>query len=178
MIHRNSVCLAHAFTTLDFNNGVLGLAFVGTLCNQRRKSCLHGSLTLKHCTSWWCKSEHWHHNQHQFWLHKPHSTDGQWSLVECHLGVLSLLSSLQWLQTLVFAHEVGHNFGMLHDTDCSSGVEPGGLGNFIMFPVSVDGSQANNDEFSQCSKDAAESVRILVSSLLASHTNCRGSRDY
>ena len=69
----------------------------------------------------------------------------------------------------VFAHEIGHNFGMPHDTACSvwcsgnpgvcgSGsscsnciVDGGTAGNYIMWPYSVDGSQSNNEVFSPCS---------------------------
>ena len=34
-----SVCLAHAFTRQTFGGGVLGLAYVGTLCQQSFSVC-------------------------------------------------------------------------------------------------------------------------------------------
>ena len=66
---------------------------------------------------------------------------------------------------LVAAHEVGHNFGMRHDSDCSTFCNAKGAkekcdrdgkfitsagGKHVMWPTSVDGSDANNDVFSEC----------------------------
>ena len=50
------------------------------------------------------------------------------------------------------AHELGHNFGSGHD---SSG---GANGNFLMYPVSVDGSRPNNYKFSSQSLSSIQSV--------------------
>ena len=57
---------------------------------------------------------------------------------------------------LVLTHELGHNFNMPHDNGgCSSGVDRGTGGNFIMQAQAVDGSQPNNDQFSECSRTFA-----------------------
>ena len=54
---------------------------------------------------------------------------------------------------ITFAHEVGHNFGSEHDPDdsqCSPGIKGG---NFIMYRRATTGTDKNNRNFSQCSKD-------------------------
>eukprot|EP00050_Salpingoeca_kvevrii_P019313 m.84640 g.84640 ORF g.84640 m.84640 type:complete len:985 (-) comp8355_c0_seq1:59-3013(-) len=125
----SDVCLAHGFTTIDFDGGVLGLAFVGTICNV------------------------------------PSPTRSVNVGISTNTNFGSTVPTLQ--ATLVFAHEVGHNFGMNHDTDCSSfcsanpsecsdssTVSSGGFGNYLMFPTSVDGSEINNNKFSPCSTDS------------------------
>ena len=59
-----------------------------------------------------------------------------------------------FVQSLVFAHEIGHNCGGEHDPEgdsqCSPGDDAGG--NFIMFAAATDGSHGNNHRFSACSK--------------------------
>jgi hypothetical protein len=57
-----------------------------------------------------------------------------------------------FVASLVFAHEVGHNWGAEHDplsAICSPGDDNGG--NYIMFAAASDGSKANNGQFSMCS---------------------------
>lgn len=53
---------------------------------------------------------------------------------------------------LVTAHELGHNFGSDHDTD------GGANGNFLMYPIAVDGSRPNNYKFSSASLTTMTSV--------------------
>jgi hypothetical protein len=77
---------------------------------------------------------------------------------------------------LVFAHEVGHNFGMIHDNACGTYCSASAAnaancaadkltilaanngGNYIMWPISVDGSTPNNFAFSPCSIYSASQV--------------------
>eukprot|EP00051_Salpingoeca_urceolata_P016028 m.210977 g.210977 ORF g.210977 m.210977 type:complete len:1408 (+) comp18570_c2_seq2:346-4569(+) len=134
-------CLAHAFTTLDFDSGVLGLAYVGTIC---RDSANFGTSSFT----------------------------GQ-TLRSRNTGITTITNfgstSPRTQSMLVFAHELGHNFGSNHDDSCSSfcasnpcdgvsctcssGTISSPTGNFVMFPVSVDGSEASNFVFSPCSQD-------------------------
>jgi len=57
--------------------------------------------------------------------------------------------------TLVFGHEVGHNWGMSHDQDCPDEQLPPPSGYFLMSETAVSGSESNNDQFSECSRKAA-----------------------
>eukprot|EP00050_Salpingoeca_kvevrii_P003604 m.228838 g.228838 ORF g.228838 m.228838 type:complete len:1124 (+) comp10856_c0_seq29:1917-5288(+) len=135
----SDVCLGHAFTHQDFNDGVLGLAWKPTysLGGSNTGICSGGSGTFNNGMT----------------------------------TTINFGSNSPRLQTvLVFTHEMGHNFGMPHDTECqdwcsaeSAACTDSGSctncvipsvvgGNFVMFPFSVDGSQANNEVFSECSR--------------------------
>eukprot|EP00049_Salpingoeca_infusionum_P002017 m.52975 g.52975 ORF g.52975 m.52975 type:complete len:961 (-) comp11345_c0_seq2:160-3042(-) len=140
----DSVCLAHGFTHQDFADGVLGLANVGTICSPPSAT---GSV----------------------------SSNSGIRVFSTNTGMTTTVNfgtvSPELQSMLVFTHEVGHNFGMSHDTSCSvfcsdpsnsahcegSEVTGGSGGHYIMWPISVDGSQANNDRFSPCSIDFAQS---------------------
>eukprot|EP01147_Barroeca_monosierra_P000097 gene97-3490_t len=131
-------CLAHAFTNQDFAEGVVGLANVGTICRAPTNGFTSSGSGL--------------------------------TVFSTNTGITTTVnfgSTNSELQTLlVFAHEVGHNFGMPHDDQCGSFCNanpdqcsgntvqaPGGR--FIMWPQSVDGSQPNNNVFSGCSRETA-----------------------
>eukprot|EP00038_Savillea_parva_P006160 m.162062 g.162062 ORF g.162062 m.162062 type:complete len:1018 (+) comp12140_c0_seq1:496-3549(+) len=132
--NQGQYCLAHSFTHQDFDGGVLGLAFVGTICDGFQSS----------------------------------STPSVNTGITTTLNQGSTSASLQ--TNIVFAHEVGHNFGMQHDsqcndycsqpgsscTDCQGNgpicVDGGVSGNFVMFPTAVSGNQPNNRLFSPCSE--------------------------
>lgn len=63
---------------------------------------------------------------------------------------------------ITFAHEVGHNFGAEHDAEgqCVPGEKNGG--NFIMYSRATTGTQPNNRNFSQCSKDSMGKVMFSL----------------
>jgi len=64
-----------------------------------------------------------------------------------------------FVASLVFAHEIGHNWGAEHDPDdsnCAPGDSDGG--NYIMFAAASDGSHQNNRLFSPCSRAQIGSV--------------------
>ncbi|EDQ92901.1 uncharacterized protein MONBRDRAFT_22131 [Monosiga brevicollis MX1] len=68
------------------------------------------------------------------------------------------------LVSLVTTHETGHNFGASHDpngTDC----DPSG-NYYVMHTFAVDGSQPNNNDFSDCSKES------ILEVLESPDTNC------
>eukprot|EP00041_Stephanoeca_diplocostata_P033403 m.1103246 g.1103246 ORF g.1103246 m.1103246 type:complete len:299 (-) comp24330_c0_seq9:222-1118(-) len=137
VVGHSAYCLAHTLTYQDFSGGVLGLAYVGTIC-----AVPGGSGASNNCG------------------------------ITTALNQGAQSSSLQ--TNIVFAHEVGHNFGMGHDNGCatwcntqsssacnacnggaSECVVGGSFGNYIMWPTAVDGLSANNDRFSGCSKLSA-----------------------
>ena len=136
-------CLAHGLTNQQFANGVLGLANVGTICRVPTS----GSVSSNGLT-----------------------------VYSFNTGITTINvfgSTAATLETmLVMAHEMGHNHGMSHDNSCGSycsshsgecqsdGVtlSEGVGGHYIMWPVSVDGSQSNNNAFSPCSLLSAGNV--------------------
>ena len=117
-------CLSYLFTYRDFEDGVLGLAFVaksdgsgsGGVCEKEAR--IHGT-------------------------YKTYNT-GVVSLLNYGRRVTNLVSQL------TFTHEVGHSFGSEHDTDDCGG---GKSNKYVMFAKAVDGSRSNNNKFSKCSID-------------------------
>lgn len=66
-----------------------------------------------------------------------------------------------FVASLVFAHEVGHNWGSEHDpTNCAPGDDGGG--NYIMFAAASDGSKENNNKFSACSTAQMSTIIDLL----------------
>ena len=117
-------CLSHLFTNQDFDNGIIGLAYVASASRYEV-----GGI----CTS-------------------DYRDSGGVRYLNC--GLSSSVNWGRRLLTaeadLVTAHEIGHNFGSNHDpTNCQSG---GDSGNYIMYAHSVSGDKTNNNLFSACSR--------------------------
>lgn len=118
-------CIAYMFTHRDFEDGVLGLAWVassgrdsGGLCTRCREydtgksRCLNtGIVTTKN------------------------------------------VNEVPPMQSyLTFGHELGHNFGSPHDpASCSPGNLNGG--NYLMYPHANTGNDRNNKQLSSCSRE-------------------------
>ncbi|XP_050436279.1 ADAM 17-like protease isoform X2 [Adelges cooleyi] len=120
-------CLAHLFTDLKFEGGILGLAYVGS---PRRNSV--GGI----CTPEYFK------NGYTLYLNSGLSSSRN------HYGQRVITREAD----LVTAHEFGHNWGSEHDPDikeCSPTARKGG--SFLMYTYSVSGYDINNKRFSPCS---------------------------
>ncbi|KAJ7986135.1 hypothetical protein DPEC_G00347650 [Dallia pectoralis] len=129
--NHDDYCLAYLFSDRDFDDGVLGLAWVGApvgssggICEKfkkysdgKMKSLNTGIITVQNYNS-----------------HVPPK-----------------------VSHITFAHEVGHNFGSPHDsgTECTPGEskapEKKEQGNYIMYARATSGDKLNNNRFSLCS---------------------------
>lgn len=131
-------CLAYTFTARDFTDGTLGLAWVAKLTGSVGGVC----------------------ERRQSLQGIPKSLNsGIVTVVNYQARVPEAVSQI------TFAHEVGHNFGSEHDPDdsvCSPGANKGG--NFIMYRRATTGTDRNNRNFSECSRDQmGPIVHALVS---------------
>ncbi|CAL8144460.1 unnamed protein product [Orchesella dallaii] len=113
-------CLAHLFTDIKFEGGILGLAYVGS---PRRNSV--GGI----CTPEYFK------NGYTLYLNSGLSSSRN------HYGQRVITREAD----LVTAHEFGHNWGSEHDPDnpeCSPSASQGG--SYLMYTYSVSGYDLNN----------------------------------
>ncbi len=120
-------CLSYTFTARDFTDGTLGLAWVAKLTGS-----VGGVCERRQTLQGVAKS----------------LNSGIVTIVNYKSRVPEAVSQI------TFAHEVGHNFGSEHDPDdsqCSPGANKGG--NYIMYRRATTGTDRNNRNFSQCSKD-------------------------
>uniref|UniRef100_A0A672NUA1 ADAM metallopeptidase domain 17 n=1 Tax=Sinocyclocheilus grahami TaxID=75366 RepID=A0A672NUA1_SINGR len=122
----SEVCLAHLFTYQDFDEGTLGLAYVAP-----SKPGFPGGL---------CSERN----------------DNR--AIYLNTGLTSTKNYGKTILTkeadLVTTHELGHNFGAVHDPDdvtyCAPREDQGGK--YVMYPIAVSGDHSNNKLFSNCSK--------------------------
>ncbi|XP_063079558.1 disintegrin and metalloproteinase domain-containing protein 17 [Engraulis encrasicolus] len=127
----SQVCLAHLFTYQDFDEGTLGLAYVA-----HPKQGFPGGLCSEKVS--------------------PSSSDQK--SIYLNTGLTSTKNYGKTILTkeadLVTTHELGHNFGAVHDPDdvpyCAPRDDQGGK--YVMYPIAVSGDHSNNKLFSNCSK--------------------------
>lgn len=129
--NHDEYCLAYVFTDRDFDDGVLGLAWVGA------PSGSSGGICEKN---------------------KQYSDGKKKSLNTGIITVQNYASHVPpKVSHITFAHEVGHNFGSPHDSgiDCTPGEsktqDQKEKGNYIMYARATSGDKFNNNKFSICS---------------------------
>nr|ATY70072.1 ADAM17 [Oopsacas minuta] len=136
---QDSFCLAMLFGYREFDDGVLGLAWVagtqklGGIC-QKRVQISAGLRSL-------------------------------------NTGLVTFLNfgqpTARGVTIVTVAHEWGHNFGSPHDplesTLCSPGASGNPNGNYLMYARATDGTQVNNDKFSDCSISSIAPVLLAKS---------------
>ncbi|XP_064412459.1 disintegrin and metalloproteinase domain-containing protein 17 isoform X2 [Latimeria chalumnae] len=128
----SKVCLAHLFTYQDFEQGTLGLAYVGS-----PKLKAFGGICPK-----------------------AYDSPGARKKIYLNTGLTSTKNYGKTILTkeadLVTTHELGHNFGAEHDPDdvedCAPSDDNGGK--YVMYPIAVSGDHKNNKMFSKCSKQS------------------------
>ncbi|XP_041354185.1 disintegrin and metalloproteinase domain-containing protein 10-like [Gigantopelta aegis] len=124
----SSHCLGVGFTYRDFENGVVGLAWVansnplghsGGVCEERVSDTNN----------------------------KPYSFN---TLVLSQLNAGKFYPGYK--AALALTHELGHSFGSLHDNVNKTACVPNNeYGNYVMYPYVISGLKPNNRKFSACS---------------------------
>ncbi|ESP01850.1 hypothetical protein LOTGIDRAFT_138941 [Lottia gigantea] len=152
--NHDDFCLAYVFTYRDFNQGTLGLAWVGAATRAAGGIC----------------EKYKKYPENDIEVGKSLNT-GIVTIVNYGKKVPSRVSHL------TFAHEVGHNFGSPHDTgvECApygTSDPQAAMGNYIMFSSATMGDKDNNDNFSKCSKDNITRVLDAVINKNNGKVNC------
>ncbi|XP_077564429.1 disintegrin and metalloproteinase domain-containing protein 10-like [Haemaphysalis longicornis] len=152
-------CLAYAWTYRDFDDGLLGLAYMALdepptqgagVCDTRRTGPVD-----------------------------PNHPERGLAKMNLNTGIVSFLSSSHFvphaISELTFSHEIGHSFGSPHDIPDSSPCVPDNVdgGHFLMYPSSSSGNKPNNDNFSPCSiKNISRIILPMLKGESTARANC------
>ncbi|KAG1654923.1 Disintegrin and metalloproteinase domain-containing protein 10 [Nymphon striatum] len=148
--NHSAFCLAYVFTYRDFTGGTLGLAWVATPGSS-------GGICEKY------KSYNEKISDKPVTIKRSLNT-GIVTFVNYNTPVPPKVSQL------TLAHEIGHNFGSLHDfpSQCRPG---GAMGNYIMYSSATSGERPNNSKFSPCSIRNISAVLTAIF-IKRTKTNC------
>ncbi len=127
-------CLATVFTHRDFDDGVIGLAWMASSSRYTYPGGICQRRVLLEAS--------------------PNYERGYYSFNTLLVSSLNYgITIPRHVNALTLAHEIGHAFGAPHDEMDDQTCSPGGIsGNFIMHPYATDGDNPNNYRFSVCSK--------------------------
>ncbi|XP_052457946.1 disintegrin and metalloproteinase domain-containing protein 10 isoform X1 [Carassius gibelio] len=147
--NHNDFCLAYVFTDRDFDDGVLGLAWVGSPTDENSDDGVLGRTRVGAPTG---SSGGICEKYRQY-------TDKK--MKSLNTGIITVQNYASHVPPKVshitFAHEVGHNFGSPHDSgsECTPGEsktqDQKEKGNYIMYARATSGDKFNNNKFSICS---------------------------
>ncbi|XP_068693194.1 disintegrin and metalloproteinase domain-containing protein 10-like [Montipora capricornis] len=133
-IDHDEYCMALLFTYRDFNNGVLGLAWVATPDLDTP-----GGICTK----------------------KVLVTDEE-KTINFNTAIATFqnfgIRVPRKVSVITVTHEFGHSFGSEHDPETSQCSPGGKAGNFVMYSGGIDGQEPNNLLFSPCSKEQISAV--------------------
>ncbi|XP_064387576.1 adhesion G protein-coupled receptor L3-like isoform X2 [Halichondria panicea] len=126
-------CLSYRFTSRDFDNGVVGLAYVAPQSGVNAAGGICENI--------------------QTFPGDANQTFSGGVNRTLNTGIVSILNYNTRIPSAIaaftFAHEAGHNFGSTHDPPVDP-PEAGGV--YLMDAFPLDGSQPNNDQFSPRSR--------------------------
>ena len=126
-------CLGLYLTGQEFTNSILGMANDGFKNDEGI------------CTSYYYNPDH--------------------HLASSNVAVVSINNRKRVIplatRQIAIAHEIGHLFGSMHDTNASLCSPNSYYGNYIMHEQLVDGSKKNNFHFSSCSRSEIKQNLIL-----------------
>ncbi|VDP08976.1 unnamed protein product [Soboliphyme baturini] len=157
----DNYCLVHLFTYQGFKGGVLGLGYIasprpatsGGICGVRKRNIAF-SFTR---------------SGRQLYVCSASSVKGKTVFFNTALSSARSFYGgpvVTREADLVTAHELGHNWGSLHDPaspECSPKLREGGP--YLMYLYSVSGYDPNNKVFSPCSRRAIKAVLVEKSLL-------------
>ena len=143
----SNYCTAFTFTSRDYADGTLGLAWLATNTGSVGGFC-----------------------------EKPTTVNGVLKSLNCGMVTVVNFNARvpDKVQRITFAHEMGHNFGSTHDLPGDNTCAPGGSnGNYLMYSRATTGQLPNNIQFSPCSQNLIGSV---LSYVIQGSKNCFKSK--
>ena len=157
------ICLSHAFTKQDFDRGKVGQAWHGTVCRGLHASGITTTINfgedVAYTQNQLVVAHEIGHNigmKHDGYAHPQDAATSSFCFDFCKTD-LAYLSSTECEGD--FLNTKGGNDCCSSDDKIFNGLFNSG-GRYAMWPTSVDGSDANNAQFSACSRFLANQVIV------------------